>query len=83
MKAGIHRKKNGTGPKSAIIKLIGSGFFSTGRTAPDVKAELKNKRGFNFGTDQLRLVMLRLVREENLERNENAEGQYEYKNPKA
>ncbi len=69
------------GPKAAVSALIDSGYFSKGRTGPEVQTYLKNKRGFNFGTDQLRLAMLRLVREEKLDRDENAEGQYEYKTP--
>ena len=76
-------RKSSTGPKGAILNLIESGFFTKARTGPEVQAHLKNKRGFNFGTNQLRLAMLRLVREEKLERDQNAEGQYEYKRSKA
>ena len=70
-----------TGPKAAVTSLIDSGYFSKGRTGPEVQAYLKSKKGFSYGTDQLRLAMLRLVREEKLDRDENAEGQYEYKAP--
>lgn len=74
-------KAGGVGPKSAIISLIDTGFFSKGRTAPEIQTFLKSKRGFSFGIAQLSLAMLRLVRDERLDRDANVEGQYEYKKP--
>jgi hypothetical protein len=71
----------GLGPKAAILELIRSGFFATAKTGPEVQAYLKRKRGFDLGTDQLRLAMLRLVRDRELEREENDEGAYEYRHP--
>lgn len=70
------------GPKAAILSLVGQGFFAAAKTGPDVQDHLKTKRGFDLGTSQLRLAMLRLVRDGVLERDENDEGQYEYKKPK-
>jgi hypothetical protein len=72
---------SGLAPKSAIVWLLETGFFTTGRTGPAVQDYLKTKRGYDLATDRLRMVMLRLVREGILEREENAEGQYEYKQP--
>jgi hypothetical protein len=72
--------KGEVGPKAAVLELIASGFFSQPRTGPAVQAQLKNKRGFNIGTDQLRLAMLRLVRDQKLDRDDH-EGQYEYSAP--
>ncbi len=76
-------KKAGQGPKAAVISLIESGFFANGRTGPEVQAHLKNKRGLSFGTDPLRITMLRLVRDEDLDRDLNEDGQYEYKTHKS
>ena len=67
------------GPKSAITGLIEEGFFAAPKTGPEVQLYLKKKRGFDLGIDQLRLAMLRLVRDGEMERDENDEGQYEYK----
>ena len=81
-KAGTNAKsqsKTKVGPKAAIVSLIDSGFFSQVRTGPEIKTHLKNKRGLNFETDQLRMTLLRLVRDEKLDRDENADGSYEYK----
>lgn len=74
--------KGKVGPKAAISTLIESGFFSKGRTGPEVQTYLKSKRALNYYISQLRVAMLRLVRDEKLERDENAEGQYEYKQNK-
>lgn len=76
-------QKDRAGPKATVLSLIDSDFFSKPRTGPEIQGYLKTKRGFNFGTDSLRMVMLRLVRDEKLERDLNAEGEYEYKIPKA
>ena len=76
------KSSGGLRPKSAIVWLVQSGFFSTGKTGPAVQAHLRKKRGYDLGTDQLRLAMLRLGREGVLEREENQDGQYEYKQPK-
>lgn len=74
-----NKSKTKIGPKAAIGSLIDSGYFSQGRTGPEIKTHLKNKRGLNFETTQLRMALLRLVREEKLDRDENADGNYEYK----
>lgn len=76
-------RKSSSGPSAAIVNLIDSGFFSEGRTGPEVQTYLKNKRGFNFETDHLRMTMLRFVRDGKLNRDENTDGQYEYKTPSA
>lgn len=73
------QSKTSVGPKAAIVNLIESGYFSQARTGPDIKTHLKNKRGLNFEADQLRMTLLRLVRDEKLDRDENADGSYEYK----
>jgi|TARA_B110000114_G_C15015162_1_gene366505 hypothetical protein len=71
--------KTKVGPKAAILSLIDSGFFSQARTGPEIKTHLKNKRGLNFETTQLSMALLRLVRDEKLDRDENADRSYEYK----
>ncbi len=65
-------KKSIVGPKGAILSLIESGFFDKGKTGPEVQTYLKNKRGFNIGAAQLRLAMLRLVRDKKLDRDEGS-----------
>jgi len=79
--AARNRPISSSSPKTAVLGLIASGFFSKPRTGPEVQEFLKTKKGFNFGIAQVRLVMLRLVRDDKLDRNQNAEGQYEYASP--
>lgn len=67
------------GVKAALLELLNSGFFSEGRTSADVQTYLSKRRGLSFGIAQLRLAMLRLVREQKLERDEDQGGNYEYK----
>jgi hypothetical protein len=75
--------KSKTGPKAAVKALIASGYFSNPQKAPDIRDFLNMKRGLNFGIDQIRLVLLRLVRDGELDRDENDDGNYEYKAPTA
>jgi hypothetical protein len=73
------KSASGLGPKSAIASLMQSGFFAAGKTRAEVQTHLRTTRGYNIGGDQLGVAMLRLVREGVLERTENKDGQYEFK----
>ena len=76
----VAKRASGTlGPKAAVLSLIAENFFDTPKTGQAVQAYLKTKRGFTIGTDQLRLALLRLVREQALDREANSDGDYEYK----
>jgi len=70
------------GPKVAVQSLIDSGFLSVPRTGPEIQAELSKKRGLNFDITAIRVALLRLLRDQKIERDENKEGQYEYRAPK-
>src|SRR5438874_11334129 len=71
------------GPKAAVKGLIESGYLATPRTGPEIQDFLRTKRGLALAIDQIRVVLLRLVRDEELDRDENDDGNYEYKAPKA
>ena len=70
-------------PKTAVEELIKSGYFTEPRSGAEVQAHLRNKKALTIAPDQLRVAMLRLVRDEVLERDQNADGQYEYTKPKS
>jgi len=72
-----------TGPNVTVKALIDSGYFSSPHTVSDIHDFLNKKRGLNFDIDQIRVVLLRLVRDGELERDENDAGNYEYKAPTA
>lgn len=78
-------KALGTGlqPKAAILWLIEIGFLDSGKTLPAMQEHLKKKRAYDLPTNQLGMALLRLVRDGKLERDENRDGQYEYKIPKS
>ncbi len=78
-KTPTRKSASGLGPKSAITSLIESGFLGNGKTRAEVQAHLRTTRGYNIGTDQLGMAMLRLVRDGVLERTENEDGEYEFK----
>jgi hypothetical protein len=74
------RGSSGTpGPKAALLSLATDGFFDTGKTVQAMQAHLKTRKGFTFDPTQLRVALLRLVRDQALDREENAEKEYEYK----
>jgi hypothetical protein len=56
-----------------------TGFFATKRTIGDVREYLEKKRGHKFTLQELSPALLSLVRARELDRDKNAEGQYEYK----
>lgn len=76
----VAKRTSGTlGPKAAVLSLIADKYFDAPKTGQAVQAHLKTKRGFTIGADQLRLALLRLVREQALDREANSDGDYEYK----
>jgi hypothetical protein len=77
------RKGNGLtgrpGPKAAIERLIGRGYFGSARTISDVRSELKHALGFDFRIQELAISLVRLLRGGQLKRDRNANEQYEYR----
>jgi hypothetical protein len=76
------RQKRGSGrpaPKAALLELKQAGYFATKRTIKDVRDYLEKKRGHKYTLQDLSPALLRLVRDGELDRDKNAEGQYEYK----
>jgi hypothetical protein len=69
------------GPKQALLDLKTKGYFSTKRTISEVRDYLQKKRGYNFTLQDLSPTLLSLVRSGDLDRDKNAESQYEYKAP--
>jgi hypothetical protein len=75
------KKSSGLGPKPAITALIDAGFFNAPQPVSAIREYLKKKRGYDIDSKQLSTALLRLVREELLERDENENGQLVYKKP--
>jgi hypothetical protein len=65
-------------PRASLDELLRVGYFNDPRTAVEVLDHLRTKRGLTFSPAPLRVTMLRMVRDKVLDRDTNAEGQYEY-----
>ena len=75
------KKASGTGrpgPKAALEQLLNSGYFDTPRIIADIREHLRHKRGHTYTLQDLSPTLVRLVRDEKLDRDRNAAGQYEY-----
>lgn len=69
------------GPKTVVEGLIGTGFFSDGRTMAAIQEHVEKAQGRRYKATDLSPALVRLLREKKLTREKNAEGQYEYKSP--
>ncbi len=76
-----NKKSSGLGPKPAILALIEAGFFNTPQPVSVIREYLKKKRGYDIDSKKLSTALLRLVRDELLERDENENAQMVYKKP--
>lgn len=66
------------GPRVALEQLLSAGYFDSPRTIADVREYLQHKRGHNYTLQDLSPTLVRLVRDQKLDRERNESGQYEY-----
>jgi hypothetical protein len=66
------------GPKSALGQMVDNGYFDSSRDLPDIQARLRDSLGRVFGSNELSISLLRLVRDGRLSRQRNLAGQYVY-----
>jgi hypothetical protein len=66
------------GPKLALSQLVDSGYFTSSRGLPEINARLRDTIGREYGSNELSISLLRLVRDGRLSRQRNLAGQYEY-----
>jgi hypothetical protein len=69
------------GPKLALCQLLNGGYFATSRSLPEIQAHLKDSHGYDYGSNELSISLLRLTRDGRLIRERNLAGQYEYWEP--
>lgn len=69
------------GPKLALCQLLNGGYFATSRSLPEIQAHLKDSHGYDYGSNELSISLLRLTRDGRLVRERNLAGQYEYWEP--
>ena len=67
------------GSMVAIRELVAEGYFSSARRIGDVQEHLQHKKGLSFKVTALSPVLLRLLRDNVIDRVKAEDGQYEYK----
>jgi hypothetical protein len=75
------RRRSGRGPKALVEELIDEGFFSEPRSIGDIQDRLRHKKGVQLKPTDLSPALVRLLREDKLDRERNESNQYEYKVP--
>lgn len=76
--AKTQKKRGRPGPKAAVAELAATDFLSTRKTVPEIQQFLKNRRGHEYGQNELSISVVRLVRDGVLDREQNDAGQYAY-----
>jgi hypothetical protein len=66
------------GPKLALGQLLDSGYFVSSRGLPEIQRHLRDSYGHDYGSNELSISLLRLIRDGRLSRQKDLAGQYEY-----
>jgi len=66
------------GPKFALGQLLDNNYFAARRSLPEVQAYLKDSHGHDYGSNELSISLLRLIRDARLNREKDPAGQYRY-----
>lgn len=77
-KANKPRAKSGAGPIGTLRKLADEGYFNKKHTISEIREYCQTKLAQNFKTNDLSPALGRLTRDKTLEREKNAENQFEY-----
>jgi len=72
------RTSGSPGAYAMITQLLGDGFFKTPRTIGDIVAHCGTSKGHHYKANECSPSLLRLLRDQQLTRKKNKDGQYEY-----
>lgn len=75
---GRSSRSHRAGPKSALGQLLDDGYFATRRGLPEIQSYLRDSHGHDYGSNELSISLLRLIRDARLNRERDSAGQYEY-----
>jgi hypothetical protein len=75
------RKRSGRSPKGLIEELIAEGFFAEPRTIGAIQDRLRHKKGVQLKATDLSPALVRLLRQNALDRERDESNQYEYSVP--
>lgn len=73
------RGSSGSGPVSTVTQLAAGDFFKQSRTINDILEHCQNALARRFKANEISGKLGRMVRNRELTRQKNADGQYEYK----
>jgi hypothetical protein len=71
-------KKGRPSAATQLEKLLEEGFFNKKRTISEMISHMGTKKGQHFKANEISPPLLRFVRDQKLEREKNADDQYEY-----
>jgi len=77
-KKAAKKKGGGSGPIPTLNQLLEGSFFAKHRTLNDIIEHCRDDKARNFKPNQLSGPLARLVHDQRLKRQKNADGQYEY-----
>ena len=72
------KSRSTPGSLATLRELVDDGFFKQRRTIGDIKNHCETKLARNFKSNELSSPLARLVRDKTLQRERNAEKQFEY-----
>jgi hypothetical protein len=73
------KKSSRPGPKGIVEQLIKDGFFNQPKLIQEISKHVSKTMGYTLKNTDLSPALVRLVRSQQLDRDENENGQYEYK----
>lgn len=73
------RSSGRPGPKALLEDLLSQGLFDTPQTIASLIEFVERKRGHRYKATDFAPTLTRLLREDKLDRDRNADGQYEYR----
>jgi hypothetical protein len=78
LKSGRSLKKGRPSAAQILDQLLQSGFFNKKRTIAEIISHTGSKMGFHYKANELSPPLLRFIRDGKLDREKNAESQFEY-----
>ena len=73
------RSSRTVGPRAALEGLVADGYLDQPRTIGQMRERLDHKKGLAFKVTDLSPALTRMLRNEDVDREKNDSGQYEYK----
>jgi hypothetical protein len=73
------RSSGRPGPRAALNQLLNDGYFDGARRIAEIQQHLAHSRAQKYKVSELSPTLVRMIRDQVLDRNRAGDGQYEYK----